>query len=266
MPLHQITISGTEAIVGNGFIDPKTTKNYIEAKTYSSTLTTFTLLAGDVFMIGDVVYDLEGTPSNVAVVAAINEDTKIHHVVASNTVGTTALILQAELGWTHIKPSITEVTPGILARMGMVSPTVDIAEMPTDVSVNEIKLKGNLRWDIIKEKLSKNVNVSIESISIDSGEIGVVPDAVTFTVNAPSDFYYYDEDGEIFYGQSGIVKAIVDGLQSRTVRRRAVYDPSYASETLPADSQGKVIGPYVKDIPVLPCFVTEADAIDAITV
>jgi len=264
MPLHQITIMGTEAVVGSGFIDPKTTKNYIEAKTYSSTLTEFTLNAGDVFMVGDVVYELTGTPDAGTVINAINNDTNIHHVEANSVGEGSALVLQAAIGWTHIKPSITEVTPGVLERMGMLAPIVDTVEMPTDLADNELKLKGNIRWEILKEKLSKNVNVTLESVNSSNGLIDVVPSSVGFKVNTPVNYYYYDDEGEIYHGQTAVVKAMVDALMSSTVRRRAVYDPSYAGETIPSDSQGKVIGPVVRDITIVPAFATEGDATDAI--
>ena len=264
MPLHQITIMGREAVVGSGFIDPKTTKNYIEAKTYSSTLENFILNAGAIFMVGDVVYELTGRPDARAVVIAINNDTNIHHVEATCGNKGSALVLQAAIGWTHIKPSITEVTPGVLERMGMLAPVVDTAVMPTNLADNELKLKGNIRWEILKEKLSKNVNVTLESIYSSDGLIDAVPSSVAFKINTPANYYYYDDEGEIYHGQSGIVKAMVDALMSSTVRRRAVYDPSYVGETLPPDSQGKAIGPVVKDITIVPAFATEGDATDAI--
>jgi hypothetical protein len=242
----------------DGFVDPLSVEGYRQLQTYTGAVDA-TVLAGDSFYVRNIIVTSSGTTIS-SLVSDINAKTKYHFVVASAS--TNKLVLRMLPDYTRFIPSITEITPGVLARYGFNAPVISATSAFPTLLQSLTKERGNIRWDLVLQSLQLTSNVEYQVTTLTSANSTTPPTVVAFTIETSDTYYNYDMTGNVVYGKIAIQYAVAKALMFATQKIRKVIEPITIS-TSPATFYHDDA---VQEIIVGAVTSTEQDALDAVTV
>lgn len=267
-----INASGLGAAVGDtngadGFIDPRSVDQIrSNDMLVASSFTAPTL--NSVVYISNYPVTLSSGTSLSSVITDINNSTRFHGVVASNSSGVLAL-MSAPL-FANKVISVSDGVDGSAGTAAKIFPSPQTIKhaLPTTKNQSLAKERGNMRWKMILETLCKTASLqniyecSLTTSAFDSYDSN--PSVISFNVvYDSSDFYLYDNAGNQRTGDAAIKYAIADVLMTRKYFLKTVFDPTIVTISPPPSI---VEGPITEKVLVGSLTTNQTTALNAVTV
>lgn len=249
----------------DGFIDPTTVERYRRVDIHTGTQSAPTVADGDTIKISGVsiTFTTAGGLDLTGIVDTINEMTTFHHAIASDNGGN--LELTNEALYEGYGLTMFEVTPGVLAKLGFVNPTVATQPRPevTDRAASLAKERGNVRWEILCKLLNYNASTYFMGAVVKDGDIDTDPTTIEFTVGFHSLGHVYTNDelnnNAIIEGIPAVKRLVARALTFGATLVRDFIDPTPTTE-------GFEIGSKIEKVVVGALADNLGDAEDATTV
>jgi len=233
--LFNITIDGsgfTGSAPADGFIDPIKAEKYAAIYTVTGTVSAPTVTAGDVIFVNGVsITFVSGATALADIVTAINAFTDSHHAVASDVGG--YLVLTDENYFEGNSIVVTGL-PAVLTEIGFVAPVVSAipGAFPSTLANGEAKARGNERWKLVTEQLSRDTSPLYVAAIVETGNnVNTQPSAISFTASYTdvSFVYTYDEtnNNAILNGIPAIIRCVARALMVDKFMNVVVYDPTH---------------------------------------
>lgn len=220
---------------GDGFIDPISVYKYRQLQTQVGTVIAPTVSNGDTITINGTSITFTTTVGlNLAgIIAAINELTDVHHVIASNN-GTNKLKLTNEALYETFGITVAG-SVAILTAIGFVTPVIANAfSQVSSFDLSKAKARANERWNLLTKLLNSEVSVShLGGVELVGATIDAEASEISFTVTY-QDFnaiYAYDElnNNVLLKGLPAVRRWVARALIANRNIVIPVFDPTHVT-------------------------------------
>jgi len=262
-----ITINGssfTGSAPADGFIDPTTLSNYLKLQVSEGSTTSPTVNNGDSVKINGIPVTFTTGYLNLAgIVAAINLTTNQHHVVASVSGSNIALTNQTL--YENFGIQLADITPGIVAVLGFVTPTITFANTGyTTLALSQAKQRANSRWNTLVKELNFIANtIGLGDVNITGANLNTQGTEIDFLVSYQnmSVVYTYDElnNNALLTDVAALQRVVARVLCETRIETVPVFNPTLDSVhnfQIGYQVQNLTIGALAADIPTANATIT----------